>query len=607
MMKRVVEATTPWPVEKTTQLYGLVIKEGAKLIPPEGKVLTMTVNGIGHPIAPGEYYGDVVITVSEPYDMGPHGLMVINQIHTPMRTAAVIQDNKLMEEYGIPAIISRGVLSETEADGIYISSDEEDFNGLILDGDTKYTVRNARFDMEGNGHNDWVGLGSAILAMGNTELTVSDSRFSFSGYTRCPLHIGGNANVKVERCRIINMMPDARGWSEGFTWQCGLRGGGRLTQLCDNARVHYKDCEFVNNGWGVNSIDGSDEYVDMYIENCDLTLSGPCSHGYGAFCVGPNHITYDHSRVEVNGYPAFLFGMDGSGRFDIINGTKIYGRRFGVLIQEFGAMILKEGDGVLHVSDSSIETDKSCIVSQASAPHIEISRSSLKAGNGVILQLADTDQYGLNAMDFKVPAGVVDVRIPDRDVTTVSPTDDVMMELSECELTGDFFNSTSNIRAAAKSTVGTFGKLHDQVVGLIPNPHPDRLMPKEASFCRNGDDFCGPKNLGVNMKKTSLTGKISSALQAYRDGLAVITVENRHELCNITQWAAPTVNNGVVVTLDSESTWTVTGTCYITGLDMAEGSVVQAEEGKNLRVVVNGVETELTSGVYKGTIELYIE
>ena len=59
------------------------------------------------------------------------------------------------------------------------------------------------------------------------------------------------------------------------------------------------------------------------------------------------------------------------------------------------------------------------------------------------------------------------------------------------------------------------------------------------------------KNLVLTLK-TSLSGIISSATQKYRDGLTLIDESNRLEISDITQSAAPTVNNGVIVTLDEK-------------------------------------------------------
>ena len=140
LLSKIVEACTPWHVNKTYHLYDLTIREGAQLIAPEGKFLTLTVNGCGRDIRPGSYHGDVVVSVTEPYIMGPHGLMVINQVHTPLKQAAVIMDNKVVESQCVPAILQDAVVGDTETDGLYLASSEEDFNGIVIDGHSDYTT-----------------------------------------------------------------------------------------------------------------------------------------------------------------------------------------------------------------------------------------------------------------------------------------------------------------------------------------------------------------------------------------------------------------------------------------------------------------------------------
>ena len=115
-----------------------------------------------------------------------------------------------------------------------------------------------------------------------------------------------------------------------------------------------------------------------------------------------------------------------------------------------------------------------------------------------------------------------------------------------------------------------------------------------------------PKNMGITMKNTTVTGVISAATQKYRDGLTLIDESNRLEMANITQTAAPTVNNGVCVTLDDKSAWIVTGTSYITALTIAEGAKLAAAEGKTLCMTVDGTETAIVPGTYTGTIVLAV-
>ena len=115
-----------------------------------------------------------------------------------------------------------------------------------------------------------------------------------------------------------------------------------------------------------------------------------------------------------------------------------------------------------------------------------------------------------------------------------------------------------------------------------------------------------PKNLGLTLNNSKVTGVISSATQKYRDGLTLIDESNRLEMANITQTAAPTVNNGVCVALDEKSAWIVTGTSYITALTIAEGAKLTAADGKTLTMAVDGAETAIVPGTYTGTIVLTV-
>lgn len=115
-----------------------------------------------------------------------------------------------------------------------------------------------------------------------------------------------------------------------------------------------------------------------------------------------------------------------------------------------------------------------------------------------------------------------------------------------------------------------------------------------------------PKNLVLNLKSTTLEGVVSSATQHYRDGIQFLEETIREELSNVTQTPAPTVNNGVIVSLDGDSTWVVTGTSYITSLTLAEGAKVVAPAGKALKLTVDGKDTTLSAGTVTGKLVLTV-
>lgn len=600
--------TGTWLVEETTHLYDLTIAEGAALKAPEGKFIAMTVDGIGCDPKPGRYHGDIILTVAETYHMAPHALMRLNNISREFTDAVVIESGKVIAEKGVPALIQEGTVTGEKAEGVYISSTAESFNGILVTGDQPYLVKDCKMELDGFGANDFMGVGSAVAAIDTADVTIDGCDFTVNGVTRCAVHVGGDSHVTVKNSRIQNTSPNSD-WLGDFSWACGFLGTNRLCQLCDNGTVVYDNCDLISNGWGILSIDGTDKYNDMLVKNSRLTLSGPRSHGYGAFCIGGNHVRFEGCDVNVTGYPLMLRGMMDKGRAEIVD-SKIRGRRFGLLA-------MGDTHSVLTLAGSDFETDKSTMVFKGSATTVNITETAMRPGNGVILQLMDNDESGMTGQDFKIPVGEADKAIEGRDLTTAGE-DDINMTLTACRLTGDFFNSTTNIQANKRSTQGGFGKFHDTLIGTGQGHNeptkdgkiadgPDAPKPDEDKPKMVMKDLDTPKNLGLTLVDTTITGVISSATQHYREGLTLIDESNRREMSNITQKAAPTVNNGVIVSLDRTSRWIVTGTSYITALELAPGAVVDAPEGKTLKVTLDGKAIDLAPGRFAGKLVLTAE
>lgn len=600
-------------VEETKTLSHLVLREGAKLVAPEGKFVQLTVDGAGREQKAGEYYGDIVLTVAELYHMPPHGLMMMMNRGEEFHTAAVIENNKVIEAKGVPALVQDGVITGEEAVGVTISSNEENFNGILVTGDSDYVIADAHIDLDGHGYNDFIGSGAGIAAIDNVHLTIQDSDITMDGVTRCAVHVGGDSVVHVDNCRIENHSPDDAEWMGDFSWGIAVTGTNRLVQLCDNGTVYYTNCDLKTNGWGVFSIDGCDDSANIYVKDCKVELSGPRAVGYGAFCIGDrNIVSFDHSEVHVDGYPLLVRGMIGAARAEIVNGCEISGNRYGVFV-------IGDKNTPVTIADSSIVTGKSTIVVKGSATDFHISNSYLQPGNGTVLQLHDNDEGGMDATSVIVATDEKDEYVEGRDLTKFDPSLDVSVELSDMTVVGNFFNSTTNLHMEqylcnddAPTTAPTFGGMFappaDAPAGGPGAPggpegapgadHPDPHVGHDK-------DLRGPKNLLVELNDTRVEGIISSASQSYRDGVKKICQGNRLELSNITQEAAPTVNNGVIVRMDRFSSWLVTGTSYLTVLELGENSIVKGANGKKLVMTVDGVETEIVPGTrYAGKIVL---
>jgi hypothetical protein len=79
------------------------------------------------------------------------------------------------------------------------------------------------------------------------------------------------------------------------------------------------------------------------------------------------------------------------------------------------------------------------------------------------------------------------------------------------------------------------------------------------------------------------------------------------QLGEVTNTPYPAINNGAIVTLNAGSKWTVTGTSYLTQLNIAVGASITAPHGQSVSMTVNGTSTPIVPGnTYTGTIELTI-
>ncbi len=594
-------------ITETFSCERLVIDPDARLFAPEGKYLVLTLNGATKAVLPGEYQGDITLSVASYYveDVYPS---VNRGKPIDLETAVCVVDGTVQADRSVPAAVHGGRITGSCAEGFYLAADRENFAGLIVDGDTDYTVNRARIELDGMGLNDFVGMGAGVAALGSSRVTINDSDIHLSSVTRCAIHAGGTSVVTVNNCRMSNRSPEAElgAWS----WGISVRGSNRLCQLADDAEVHYNGCDLTSNGWGVLSVDGSN-YARMFVKDSRLTLTGPRSHGYGVFCIGPTLVDMDHTAVDVNGFPVMMMSMERKGSLTLKNGSLLTGRRYGI-------HLTSDGGGTVTIRDSAIRTEQSAIVAKNSNTCILLENAEVVAGNGVILQMMDTDDPGLagDFIDVSMYETMEDSPIPGRDLTIADPDTDLFVSVSDSRLTGNLFNSSTDLpsRAGKEPPPGIPKRPGiippGRLAGSIPGGDADAPPPPPPGGAESmpgpggpGEGPVGmpdmtphPKNLQVTLERASLTGAISAAKQHYRPGVTFIDETTREELCNVTQEPAPPVNNGVIVILKDGAVWNAVGTSYLTRLDISEGACLAGT------LTVDGAEVPAVPGSYTGSL-----
>ena len=89
--------------------------------------------------------------------------------------------------------------------------------------------------------------------------------------------------------------------------------------------------------------------------------------------------------------------------------------------------------------------------------------------------------------------------------------------------------------------------------------------------------------------------------------ISPITSVDYKQLGEVTNIVHPIINNGVIVSLNGDSKWTVTGTSYLSKLVVAADAAVTAPVGHTVAMTVDGVTTTIVPGsTYTGSIVLTV-
>jgi hypothetical protein len=587
-----VAAGQTYTVSATARVCAVTIEHGGVLTAPAGHSLTMTVNGVetGQQLVatsaadtafvPGSWRGDIVLTVTTAYD-------VPWQQHTyPFRQAIYCGGAGLVPAYCVLAAAAGGKVSATGADGVRIASTGECFDGVVVNGGD-YRLDNAVITLDGAGRCDFVGYGAAIVANGaGTRLVVDGTVVNNHGVVRTAAIADNGATLVVKNSSLaVSNGPLPSGYiptvnldtMENAPWMLSIDGDVRATNLLGNNSVAaYVNSSVTSQSWGVLSTDsGSD--CTLVAVNSAVTNTG--MSGYGTYVIGNATEYLLGTRFDVGSYATIFTG-----------GTATYGDSDPATVAALNASLgLGLSDAELHAltprpsvvnsrrfgfmwhAQSDLAITGGTVVNSPHATFLNKGQqigvtvdgskgARLNPGDGILVQVIDNDDPGPvmvngvleNAGVYTQPGGEP-ARDGTFDVTAAHATDSVL-SFTDIELAGNFYNGMrGNLNLVLKFSAG-------QVAGVIT-----------ASLAEHHVD--------------------------------TITSANWWQLGAVTNTPQPAINNGVIVSLAGGSTWTVTGTSYLTALSLDATSAVTGRHGGKVTMTVDGKQTAIAQGAsYTGAI-----
>ena len=665
-------------VPENTALTELELPKNTVAASPDGTLVTLTVDGVFMPLAGGyAYKGDIRLTLTERYELYRYtteppkpGAMPDepsnlppepawwNYFEEPYRAALFLANGEKVPERSVDAayqVLEDGTVFLASSDTPSDAFGANNFNGIIAGGaGGKYHLKDLKIRFNGNGMDDFQGMGAGILLCGDdTETIIENADICNYGTVRSTMVAGGSAKVMVKNSRFSaheGVFEDS--WAGGFggkkmrnaPWMGGFEGNCRSTNLLDKAEANYYNSQIMSEKWGVLSTDnnkgckstainsliaitgGLNEKVDTSSEAAaraslaklpfseiygditrDLggkpTSSSPHPGGYGTYSIGNTTVkfagstvvTADYANTCVNAAAKVIYCASTPENLEGVFGTEgldIKPQNTVVYTDKVGAMLQRgNGGGGVTIKDQTVF-------------HCGVACFSVKSNGSFHIDVDDSTLISESGTilcmmdDDDLHNGIEDPASPTAEELAEAKTliAGGLLNVTEAEKNRDVFVRFSNMELSGDcfNACGYRGHI----------TRADLTEKSDAPFNPFAARPCdAARNLEIVLENVHYSGAISTAEGHHIDRLdgnrwlSPVPLSKWYNIAFLECIPKKPYQAGVIVKLEKGSVWHVTRTCYLTALSVDETSAVSG------RVYVDGVPADIVPGtVYTGVI-----
>ena len=299
-----------------------------------------------------------------------------------------------------------GEIGPEEAKGIKFTTDAPFINGIVVRGDSKYTVSDAYFKLDGQGVNDFEGIGAAVMATDDAELTVENSYIETNGVIRPCTAVGRHATLRVVGCKVYgNSGPlpdyyDPKNPIKGpgmMEPPAGLFLGGTIrTHLSvGTTKTYYKDSHIESDSWAALSTDnGRDLYLQA--DNCDVIVRNV---GYGVYADGGCNVVLNDCRFRTATHGGILAG-DFTAKF---TGCTMQSGKYDWMCHDLSGGA--DSAAPLEVRDSNCTAEEACLYIKSHNIHADIENSTLTSPKYAVHAIVNDDPDARKMPEDCVPYG----------------------------------------------------------------------------------------------------------------------------------------------------------------------------------------------------------
>jgi hypothetical protein len=670
-------------VPENTVLTELELPKNTVVASPDGTLVTLTQDGVFMPLAGGYHYqGNIQLTLTERYELYRYtteppkpGAMPDepsdlppeptwwNYFEEPYRAALFLRNGEKVPERSVDAayqVAEDGSVTILSDDASSDAFGANHFNGIIAGGTSgKYHFKDLKIRFNGNGMDDFQGMGAGLLLCGdNTETVIENADICNYGTVRSTFVAGGSAKVMIKNSRFSaheGIFEDS--WPGGFggkkmrnaPWMGGFEGNCRSTNLLDKAEANYYNSQIMSEKWGVLSTDnnkgckstainsliaitgGLNEKVDTSSEAAaraslaklpfdeiygditrDLggkpTSSSPHPGGYGTYSIGNTTVkfagstvvTADYANTCVNAAAKVIYCASTPENLQGVFGAEgldVKPQNTVVYTDKIGVMMQRgNGGGGVTIQDGTVF-------------HCGVSCFSVKSNGSFHI---DVDNSTLISESGMILCMMDDDDLHNGIEDPASPTAQERQEAGELISEGllnvtsatpnrDVFVHFSNMELNGDCFNASGYRGHISHADYEEKPEGPGGPGGFNPFAANPKDSA--RNLELRLENVRYSGALTTAEGHHIDRLdgnrwlSPVPLSKWYNIAFLECIPKKPYQAGVIVSLEKGSVWNVTRTSYLTSLTVDESSTL------NGQVFVNGEATQPQPGItYTGTI-----
>lgn len=301
-------------------------------------------------------------------------------------TAAIyVQDGSYAKAKSTPSAVAAGTVTSTSASGVRVTGNADDFSGLVVRGaKTNYTLSGATINLNGNGSNDFVGLGAGAVTEGGATLTVKNSTITTTGLTASAVSTLDGSVLKVYNSTLrsnggklpAGYTPKPGPGMKSPPTGLGISGTARTALTLSGSKTYYYNSTIIGAGWAALSTDscGSGAYLEA--NHSTITMLG---QGYGVYSDNHCSVQINDSTMNSGKYLAIVAGTG------VLNLANVTGTSKMSAVMVHNVMGQPSESATVSMTGGKISTAGDGILVRSANLNLAVDGATIAPANGVLI------------------------------------------------------------------------------------------------------------------------------------------------------------------------------------------------------------------------------